>query len=83
MEMRDENLTELDQPDRRAQELALGSLGAIEEEPLPTPPHEQSGRGPLGCWHRTGGAQEDDVEIHGAILGLWPQVILRTSRYAP
>ena len=81
--MRDEDLPELDQPDRGAEELALGAFGAIEEEPLATPAHEECGRGPLGGRHRAGRAEEDDVEIHGAILGLGHQVIRRTSRYAP
>ena len=83
MEMRDEDLAELHQPHRGAEELALSSLGAVEEEPLAAAPNEERGRGPPGGGHRAGGAEEDDVEIHGAILGLGPQVILDTSRYAP
>ena len=72
VEMRHEHLPELDQAHGGPQQLALRAFGAIEEEPLASPPHEQGGRSSLGRRHRAGGAEKDDVEIHGAILGLGP-----------
>ncbi len=39
--MRQEDLAELDEPDRRAEHLALGPLGAIEEQAFAAPANEQ------------------------------------------
>ena len=60
----EEDLPEVDQAERRAEQLALRALGAVEEQPLPSAAHEHGGRRPLGGRHRAGGAQEDDVEVH-------------------
>ena len=60
----EEDLPEVDQAERRAEQLALRALGAVEEQPLSSAAHEHGGRRPLGGRHRAGGAQEDDVEVH-------------------
>ena len=70
MEVRDEHLWEVDQPHRRAKELSLRSLGTVEEKAVSPSAHEQRSRCSLGGGHRAGRAEEDDVEIHAAILGL-------------
>ena len=68
VEMRDEDLLEVDEADRRAQELALGSLAAVEEHPVAATPDEQGrGSAPGGrCAGR--GAEEDDVEVHAPMV---------------
>ena len=59
-----EDLLQLGQADRGAQELALGALGAVDQEPLPAPPQQERRWGPLGRGHRGRSAQENEVEIH-------------------
>src|SRR5205823_9482584 len=68
VEMRDEYLAQLDKPDRRAQELPLGALAAVEQQPLAPAPDEQRRRRPLGGRNRAGGAEEDEVEFHAESL---------------
>ena len=64
VEVREEDLAQIDEADRRAQELALRALAAVEEQPLAAAPHEERARRtPRG--RRAGrGAEEDDVEVH-------------------
>ena len=69
VKVRDEDLLELEQADRRAQQLALRPLGAVDEELVAPAPDEQRCRGPLRRGHRARGAEKDEVEIHGPILG--------------
>ena len=69
MEVREEDLLQVGQADRRPLQLPLRPLAAVEEEPLAAAPHEQGRRAALRGRHRSGGAEEDDVEIHRAILG--------------
>ena len=64
-----EDLVELHEPDRRAQELALRPLAAVEEQPLAPAPDEQRGRRPPRGRHRARGAEKDEVEIHAPSLG--------------
>jgi hypothetical protein len=66
VEVRQEDLVQLDEADRGAQELALRALAAVEEQPLAAPAYEQRRWGPLRGRHRAGRAEEDDVEVHGA-----------------
>ena len=40
VEVRQEDVLEVDEPDRRAQELALGSLAAVEQQPVASPAEE-------------------------------------------
>ena len=68
VEMRDEDVLEVDEADRRAQQLALGSLAAVEEQPVAAAPNEQ-GRGSAPGGRRAGrGAEEDDVEVHAPMV---------------
>ena len=62
--VREEDLAQLDEPDVGAQQLALGALGAVEEQPLAAAAHQQRRRRTLRGRHRARGAEEDDVEIH-------------------
>ena len=68
VEVREEDLAQLDQADRRAQQLPLRALAAVEQEPLAAAAHEERRRRPLRGRHRAGGAEEDDVEVHGPIV---------------
>src|SRR5207253_9859196 len=69
VEMGDEHLLQLEQPDGGAQQLPLRALGAVEEELVAPATNEQRRRGPLRGRHRAGCAEEDEIEIHGPILG--------------
>ena len=64
----EEDLAQLDEPDVRAQELALGALGAVEEEALAAAADECRRGRPLRGRHRARGAEKDDVEVHAPIL---------------
>ncbi len=64
VEVREEDLVELDQADVRAEELPLRPLAAVEEQLLATAPHERGGRSAASGRHRAGRAEEDDVEVH-------------------
>ena len=64
VEMREEDLLEVGQPDVRALQLPLRPLGAVEEQPLAAAAHEQRGRRALRGRHRGGGAEKDEVEVH-------------------
>ena len=78
VEVRDEDLAQLDQPDDGTQQLPLGSLRAVEEQALAPPADEQRRRRTLGRRHRARGAEEDEIQIHRAIVGFagaksrWP-----------
>ncbi len=67
--VRDEHFAQLDQADGRAQQLPLRALAAVEQQALAAAPEQQRGRRPLGRRHRARGAEEDEVQIHGASLG--------------
>ena len=69
MEVREEDLLQVGQPDRGTLQLALRPLAAVEEQPLTSAPDEQRRRPALRGRHRGGRAEEDDVEVHRAILG--------------
>ena len=65
VEMRQEDLLEIDEPGVRAQELALRPLAAVDEQPIAAAT-DQRGRG--AARRRRRGArrpEEDEVEIHG------------------
>jgi hypothetical protein len=69
VEVREEDLLQVGQADRRPLQLSLCPLAAVEEEPLAPAPDEQRGRPALRGRHRGGRAEEDDVEVHAAIVG--------------
>ena len=81
VEVRQEDLVELDQADVRAQELPLRALAAVEEQLLPAAPDERGGRSAASGRHRAGRAEEDDVEIHAASLGRFG--VLRQDEHLP
>ena len=63
VEMGDEDLVQVEQADR-ADELALGALAAVEQDPVPPAPHEQGGQTTAGGRNRAGGADEKEREVH-------------------
>ncbi len=56
--------SQVDEPDRRAQQLPLGALAAVEEQALAAPPDEQRARSATRSRRAGRGAEEDDVEVH-------------------
>ena len=66
MEVREEDLLELDQPDVAAQELPLRPFRAVEEQPLASAADERRRERALRRRRGPGRPEEDDVEIHGA-----------------
>jgi hypothetical protein len=48
----------------------LRSFRAVEEQSLPAPTEQDGGRRTLGGRHRAGRSEEDEVEVHTAILVL-------------
>ena len=69
VEVREEDLLQVGQADRRPLQLALRPLAAVEQEPLAAAPDEEGRRPALRGRHRGGCAEEDDVEVHRPILG--------------
>ena len=69
VEVRDEDLVQVDEADRGPEQLALRPFGAVEEESVAATAYEQSRGSPLRGRHRPGRAEEDEVEIHAPILG--------------
>ena len=69
MEVREEDLVQVDEADVRAQQLALRALAAVEEQPLAAAADERGGGSAARGRHRAGRAEEDDVEVHAASLG--------------
>jgi hypothetical protein len=67
MEMRDEELFELDEPDR-LHELPLRALATVEQQPITAAPHERGRQPTPRTGRRAGGAEEEDVEVHGPML---------------
>ena len=65
VEMRQEDVLEVDEPDVGAEELPLGSLAAVDEKAVAAAPNERR-RGPARGGRRGGGRpEEDEVEVHG------------------
>ena len=67
MQVGDEDLVDLDQPGR-ALHLPLGPLPAVEQQPVAAAPNEHARGGPPRRRHGAAGAEEDDVEVHGATV---------------
>src|SRR3954468_8142053 len=63
MQMRDEDVRELGQPDR-ADELALRALAAVEEDPVAAAAHEQRGEPAARRRGGAGGSGEEDGQVH-------------------
>jgi hypothetical protein len=65
MEMRQEDVLEVDEPDVRAEELPLRPLAAVDEKAIPAAPDERRRRPTRRSRRRGGRSEEDEVEIHG------------------
>ena len=65
MQVRQEDVLEVDEPDVRAKELPLGSLAAVDEQPVTAPANERRGGAPRGRGSGGGGPEEDEIEVHG------------------
>ena len=68
VEVRQEDLAELDEPDGRAEHLPLRALAQSNSRRSPPAADEQRARRALRRRHRAGRAEEDEVEIHAARL---------------
>ena len=55
---------EVGQADRRAHQLTLGALRAVEEQAFASAPDEQRGGRASRCGRAAGGAEKHEVEIH-------------------
>ncbi len=67
----EEDLLELDQPDVAPQQLALSTLGAVEEQAIAAASHESRGESAPGSRCGSGRPEEDHVEIHaGGVYAL-------------
>ena len=66
VEVRDEHLRQLDEPDGRAEELALRPLAAVEEDALPAATDQRPRQPPARCRHGARRPQEDEVEVHAS-----------------
>ena len=75
VEVRDEDLLQVREADGRAEQLPLRSLRAVEQQPIAAAADEQGRRGALGGGHRARRAEEDEIELHGSILGSGSQGI--------
>ena len=62
--VRDEDRVELGQPDR-AQQLLLGALAAVEQDPVAARAQQDRGQPAARGRHRAGGAGEEEREVHG------------------
>ena len=63
VEVRDEHLVDVDQPDRPEQ-LALRALAAVDQDPLAAPADQDRRQAAASGRHRAAGAREEDREIH-------------------
>ena len=72
VEVRDQRQVDVGQAGRRSQHLPLRALPAVDQDPLAATPHEIRGRATLRGRYRTGGSQEQHVQIHGPSLGESP-----------
>src|SRR4029077_1415315 len=72
VEVREEDLLEAGRADARPRELPLRSLGAVEEQSLAAAPEQDRRRRALRRRHRCGRTEEDEVEVHAAIVGSGP-----------
>jgi hypothetical protein len=69
MVVREEDLGQLDEPDGRAQELALRTFPAVDEYPLAAAAKQRARETAPSGRHRAGSSEEDDIEVHTRSLG--------------
>ena len=67
MEVGQEDLLELQQPDR-AQQLTLAPFPAVDQDAIAPAADQQACRRTLDRRHRAGGPQEENGQIHGSII---------------
>ncbi len=67
--VREEHLGQLDEPYGRAEELPLGSLAAIEEDPFASAPNQRAGEPTARRRNGAGCAEKHDVQVHGPSVG--------------
>ena len=65
VEMRQEDMLEIDQPDIGSQELPLCPFAAVDEKAIPATPYERRRRPTRGGRRGRGRSEKDEVEIHG------------------
>ena len=65
----EEDLGQLDEPDRRAQELPLGAFAAVEQDAVAAPPDQSAGEAAASCRDGAGSAEEHKIEVHGPSVG--------------
>jgi hypothetical protein len=80
--VRQEDVGELDEAHRRAEELALRALAAVEEDPVAAAADERPGEATSRRRHGPGGPEKDDVEVHGAKCRAAQDSSPGTRRYA-
>src|SRR5204862_5306702 len=66
VEVADEDVRELDQPDSGTQKLPLRTLATVEEQPSATTPDERRRRAAASRRYGAGRAEKHDVEVHAA-----------------
>jgi hypothetical protein len=64
VEVRDEDRTDVRQPDR-AQQLLLGALTAVDEDALAAGAQQQRGKPPPRGGNGSGGTGEEERHVHG------------------
>ena len=87
VEVGQEDLVQVDEPDVGAQQLALRPLAAVEQQAVAAAPHERRRGRAARRRHRAGRAEKDDVEVHARSVGrapygrtsTWPGTIVAPS----
>ena len=64
VEVCDQDLGEIDEPDLRPQELPLRAFRAVDEDPVAAAPDKRRSRGSLSSRSRARRPKEHDVEVH-------------------
>ena len=67
MVVRQEDVLDVGQPDA-AQQLTLGALAAVDQDAVTAAPDERARGRPLHGRHRSGGAEEEDGEVHAPYI---------------
>ena len=67
--VRQEDLGQLDEPDRGAEQLALGAFATVDQDPLAATAEQRARQAALCSGHGARGPEEDEIEVHRRILG--------------
>ena len=73
VEVREEDLGQLREPDVGAHQLPLRPLAAVDQQPVAPTPDEQRRSRPPSRRHRPRGPEEDNVQVHEAHCAAQPQ----------